>query len=292
MRIRKPLAPPRNRPLARIAGRILRQLARFDRAGSTSKQLARELGLPLRTVQYNLAALVRDDVIQEPYRGRFVYAPNVPDILTDPAGQEGIHGLVIATSALRGDLLRRILLQRYPKLQQSIGSRYGEEILSWEDHVVRVRFYPSTGRLLVYVPSTRLPIRFGAFGEFVGWLTGVLHPLRPDLLEVVQVGVHVDYGSWTLKGIRAVELRRFLNAAEQLYQKVGAVRHEVHLVPRELSLEQAVRIIREGSPTAQLERLFRTQLEIERQSAKPAPGTTFRDPTAQEPGDAVRDGYA
>jgi hypothetical protein len=266
-------------------------LAAHDRAGSNSKTLARELKLPLRTVQYHLRQLVRDEIVQEPYRGHFVWTPGVPDILADPEGEEGIHGLVLASLSLRDAPLRTSLCARFPGLlEHERGIRYGEHLTSWKDHVVRLRLYGTTGRLLVYVPSSRLPIRFGAFGEFVGWLSGILHPLRPEDLRVVQVGIHTDYGGWTLKGIQAVELRRFLNASEQLYQKVGTLRHEVHLVPRDLTLDQAVRIIREGSPTAQLERLLRLEVEIERRR-EPGPAATPRDPRDLLPSRAHEGGY-
>jgi hypothetical protein len=282
---------PAQRKVARVAVRVLRVLARFDRLGARSKEIAREARLPLRTAQLYLTRLVSDEVIQEPERGRYVYVSPTRDILIDPEGLEGLHGIVLASWKLREDPLRKLLCARYPGLVEYGPTRYGETILDWAGHLVRLRLYRS-GRLLVYVPSTRSPIRFREFGEFVGWLSGVLYPLGPGDLEVVQIGVNVDYGGWLLKGIKAVELRQFQNASEQLYQKLGAVRHEVHLRPRDLALDQAVRIIREGSPTAQLERLLRLEVRLSQRAAENAAGGPGRRaPETLKPADALEGGY-
>lgn len=287
------VARPAQRKVARVMVRVLRVLLRYDRAGAGSKQIARDARLPLRTAQLYLKRLVRDETIEEPYRGHYRYRPPAGDLLADPEGVEGLHGIVLATSKLHEDPLRMLLCARFPGLVERGPYRYGETILDWHDHLVRLRLY-RTGRLLVYVPSTRNPIRFTSFGEFVGWLTGVLFPLEAEHFEVVQVGVNVDYGGWLLKGIRAVELRRFLNASEQLYQKLGAVRHEVHLRPQDLTLDRAVKIIREGSPTAQIERILRLEIKLGQVKAKIADEekpTRLRRPEAFPPGEAREGGY-
>lgn len=65
-----------------------------------------------------------------------------------------------------------------------------------------------------------------------------------------------------MKGVQAVELRHFGGAVEQLYQKRSSVRHEIHLHPKEVELRDAVRIISEGSPTAQMERVLRMSVRL------------------------------
>jgi hypothetical protein len=153
--------------------------------------------------------------------------------------------------------------------------------------MVRFRLYP-TGTLVVYVAATRAPIPWGGeggFAEFVGWLGGILEPVDAGrVFRVVEIGVHRDYEGWTLKGVQAVELRHFGGAIEQLYQKRSAVRHEVHLHPKEVELREAVRIISEGSPTAQLERSLRDSVRlVEREERAKSEAKKERPPPPLRP---------
>lgn len=238
----------------------------FGRAGANAKTLAATAKVPVRSVQRHLNSLVREGTIQAPYRGQYVYVPGTPDILTDPDGLEGVHGLVLSCPVWRETLLRGSFgatLEAQP--ERASGAPYRERTRSWRGRMVRFRLYDS-GTFVVYVAATRAPIPWGGeggFAEFTGWLGGVLEPVDVGrLFKVVEIGVHRDYEGWTLKGVQAVELRHFGGAIEQLYQKRSAVRHEVHLHPKEVELRDAVRIISEGSPTAQMERSLRAAVKV------------------------------
>lgn len=280
--------------MARSTRAVLRALGAYDRAGASPKQIATDSRVPLRTVKRQLAALVREGTIAQPYFGHYTYAPGTPDILADPWGEEGLHGIVLVAESGTLDLLRG---SRGPLAVELIDSPvleagYRERTRSWRGRLVRFRQYP-TGRLVVYVAATRAPIPWGGeggFGEFAGWLGGVLDPVDVGrALRVVEIGVHVDYRGWTLKGISAVELREFRGSLEQLYQKREAVRHEIHLAPRELALRDAVRILREGSSTAQLAEALR--LEVRLAEIKPRPRPEESPPATPDLRGDVTEGY-
>lgn len=252
--------------VARAVRKILVALGAYGKVGASAKMIAATTKIPHRTVKRHLAILVSERTIQAPYRGQYVYVPGTPDILADPDGQTGIHGLVLACSdwpknLLRGSFGPILGLAAEPRQ----GSEYSEKTRAWRGRMVRFRLY-QTGTMVVYVAASRLPIPWGGeggFAEFVGWLGGTFDPVDVGrAFRVVEIGVHRDYEGWTLKGVQAVELRHFGGAIEQLYQKRSAVRHEVHLHPKEVELRDAVRIISEGSPTAQMERSLRSAVRL------------------------------
>lgn len=265
-KIRPRLARPGPKKVARAVRRILVALGAYGKAGATSKTLAATTRVPVRTVRRYLNSLVRDRVIQAPYRGQYVYVPGTPDILADPDGQEGVHGLVLSCPNWPETLLRGSFGPGLEGVRTVVSGReYEERTRSWRGRMVRFRLYP-TGTMVVYVAASRLPIPWtgdGGFGEFVGWLSGVFDPVDVKrAFRVVEIGVHRDYQGWTLKGVQAVELRHWGGAIEQLYQKRSAVRHEVHLHPKEVELRDAVRIISEGSPTRQIERALQSAVRV------------------------------
>jgi hypothetical protein len=247
----------------RVALSILQQLARYEGLGATPKVIARDAKLPLRTVKRHLADLVRDEVIERPFHGHYVYRPGTPDITADPNGRQGVHGLVLSGTM---DLLRRSggpMPLLFPAPEPSF--RYSELTSVWKAHLVRFRYYPSTDRFLVYVPATRDPIGWEDLGHFEGWLSGVLSNENVgEVLSVVQIGVHVDHETWELKGIRGIQLSEWRNALVQLYQKREALRHEVHAHYKQgfLPLDRAVHILSEGSPTRAFERALQIQLRV------------------------------
>jgi len=264
---------------------LLRSLGRFGEIGATAKLLAKESGVPHRTVKRHLSALVRDGFVQKPYRGQYVYEPGTPDITADPNGQEGVHGVVLCCKDWPGSLLRGSfgpILTRETEPREE--ADYQELIRLWRGHSIRFRLYP-TGTMVVYVAATRNPIPWGGdggFDQFVGWLGGVLDPVDVGrAFRVVEMGVHMDYKGWAMKGIKAVQLRTFGGAVQQIYSKLNGLRHEVHLYPKRLDLRDAVQIIAEGSPTRQLERALELALRLEEQREKGAASTA--GPTSIRP---------
>lgn len=261
-------------------------LGAYGKVGANAKMIASTTKDPLRSVQRILASLVREGTIQAPYRGQYVYVPATPDIQADPNGEEGVHGLVLAASNWRETLLRGSFgASLGPAPPASPGLGYQEITRAWCGRMVRFRLYP-TGTMVVYVAASRHPIRWGGeegFGAFVGWLSGIFDPVNVGrAFKVVEIGVHRDYQGWTLKGVSAVELRHFGGAVEQLYQKREAVRHEVHLHPKEVELRDAVKIISEGSPTAQLERSLLAAVRIVEREEREKEAKAKREPRAPE----------
>lgn len=262
-------------------------LAPYEKFGATVKQLHTDTRVPISTLKWHLRILVRDEVIKQPYRGRYVYQPGTPDILVDPEAKEGVHGLVLVCTS---DLLR---MPAWAAKAPEPGVRYTEESMLWLEHLVQFRYYPSTKRLVVYVPSTRNPIPWTQLGHLEGWLSGVLRPLDAGHFIVSQIGINLDHETWRFKGVQAIEYSKWRNATEQLYQKRRALRHEVHLEgEKSLTLERAVQILKEGSAEVKLFRALQVQLKVVQTEAKLAESGQARIvPKVESPADAHESGY-
>ncbi|MDE1821275.1 MAG: winged helix-turn-helix domain-containing protein [Euryarchaeota archaeon] len=290
--------------MAAVIRRILKALGEFDRAGAPAKLIAKRAGLPLRTVERHLKDLTQEGVIRQDYpRGPYIGQPGTPDIKGDPFGEEGIHGLtlyakwrkgVVHTPLPRGGAteLDDLVAERFPDMTYKPGVRWGVVKRLWRKWWVEIRHAPGKDSITVYVPSTERPIRFQEFGGLQGWLEGAFGiEDAGSKFMVTQIGIHTDYEGWRLKGLRAVELRRFSNALEQLYQKGKKVRHEVHLGPKDLTLAQAMQIVKEGSPTVRLEKLLQNELQLERHKAE-VERTERPPPFPPPPGtDSYQSGY-
>lgn len=264
--------------VARAAWMILRALGRFDRVGCGLKQLVTDTRLPERTVKRHLKDLLERGLIQNPFRGHYVHVPDAADILADPTGKEGVHGLVIHGKVARE---RDVVPLFGPK---EVGSgRYVERIDDWRGRVVRLRFFPSTGSVVVYVPASRLPIPWGEMRAFREWLGGRFYPTQVGGWKVVEMGLNMDYEGWRIEGVKSVTFDRFDATVERFYQKTRSiVRHEVH-DNRAHPLDQVVKILKEGSLVSQYERILKMELALS-QTRAPAKGKPVGPAEAREEG--------
>lgn len=265
--------------VARVAWLILRSLGKYDQMGCGVKQLVTDTQLPERTVKRHLADLLERELIQSPFRGHYVHVPDAADILADPTGREGVHGLVI-----HGQVARSTdLVPLFGPLEPGPG-RYVERVDDWRGRVVRLRCFPSTGSVVVYVPASRLPIPWGEMRTFREWLGGRLYPVQVGGWKVVEMGLNMDYEGWRIEGVKSVTFDRFNSTVERFYQKTRSmVRHEVH-DNRSHPLDQVVKLLKEGSLVSQYERILKMELILS-ETRRPGKGKPI------EPADALEGGY-
>jgi hypothetical protein len=251
------LAGSGHKRAARAAWLILRALGRYDRIGCGVKQVVVDTHLPERTVKRHIADLLARGFIQNPHRGHYVHVPDAADILSGALGREGVHGLVIHGRVARASDLVPLF---GPK--EAGPGRFVERVDGWRGRQVRVRFFPSTLSVVVYVPATRLPIPWIEMRAFREWLAGRFYPQLVEAWKVVELGLNVDYEGWRIEGAKAVTLDRLEGTVERMYQRTkDMVRHEVH-DNRKHPLDQVVKILKEGSLVSQYERILRMELEL------------------------------
>jgi hypothetical protein len=255
---RQQVRPPSGHEnVARVAWSILRALGRYERMGCEVKQIVVDTRIPERTVKRHLADLLARGLIQSPHRGHYVHVPDAADILADPTGKEGVHGLVIHGSVARtSDLVP-------PFGPGPVGpGRFIQRVEDWRGRIVRLRYFPATGSIVVYVPASRLPIPWLDMRGFREWLAGRFYPVQIGTWRVVEWGLNTDYEGWQMAGVQSVSLDRFDGTVERFYNKTRSmVRHEVH-GKRPHTLDQVVKLLKEGSLVSQYERILRMELEL------------------------------
>ena len=295
----KNLARPRHGKVAREAWKVLRALGRYERMGCGLKEVAKDTELPLRTVQRRVNELVRAGMVQSPFRGHYVHVPDAADILADPQGREGAHGLVLHGQIDARTYMVPLFGATDTLALTNANARYAERVEEWRGRLVRLRFFPTTRSFVVYVPASKLPIPWGEFPQFREWLAGRLYPLTIGAWKVVEIGLNVDYDGWRLEGIKGVTLDRLNGTVERFYQKApGLVRHEVHDTRSKHTLDQVVKLLREGSTLSQYERALRMELDIAHANGSGNganggdPAKARREPASVEPSEAWMGGYA
>ncbi len=265
------MANRRPRKLAQMQRVLFPILASFTPGGATTKKVALAARMPIRTVSRYLSLFVKLGWLAAPVRGLYTFAPGTPDLVRDPRGIPGVHGLVLVSRNWPRDLLRAALGAHFGAELVAPGVPFRRRNGSFNGRHVAFCYYPGSGQVRIEVPANPDPIRPEEFPELLGWLTAILQPLDGGSLWVVQIGLHVDYPDIELKGVQGVQLRACTTTILQLYQKQrDLLRYEAHLNPKELNLRAAVEILWEGSPTARLERALRQGLELERlRSSRP-----------------------
>lgn len=270
-------------------------LGRFERLGATAKELAKETGIPLRSAQRALKRLVESEVIRSPLRGRYYYTSPVADVTGDPYGEPGVHGLVMLvrdcrTTLLGGSSTARALMSKAP----AEGVEFVTDLRRFGERWVRFQYYPGRDTLEALVPLTKDPIRWEQLPEFLGWLNGLFEPANAGLLfMVVQIGVHVDHKRLRMEGVKAVCLQECVGVLSQLYQKKEALRHEWHLHNEAgvATLEHAVRILLEGSPTRQMVDLLKAALEVQKVAQNAPAATAPKQGPPPTPSEALDAGF-
>jgi len=258
---------------AAVARAVWQALLRYEGEGASAKELAKVTGHPVRTVQWHLQKMLATGEISVKVRGLYVAKPKMLDVTADPAGQPGVHGLVLMAWNLRetplgaGRMAREVLDRG---MRQRDGSLTRVE--AWGGRAVRFTYYPTTDNLQVSFVRDEEPVDLGELDRFSGWLEGLFGCPVDKLFWVVQVGVHVDHRNLVLDGVKSLTFYEFGTVVARLYQKrARLMRHEYHFNaerPGVADLKSAVRILTEGSPTAQVITALRLELKALKERSK------------------------
>jgi hypothetical protein len=265
------LTSARNRMLRGKQLRIVNVLGAYGKEGCGAKILAKDLKWPLRTVQWHLRRLVSAEVVEQPFRGHYVYVPEEMDLTAFPGGIDGCHGITLVSGRLRGGIPPLVSLRDPAEWPAKEGfPRIREVRLDWEGRDVRLWYYSGTMRFRVMTQNDRNPIPWVRMREFMGWLNGLFHPLSVNEWLLVEIGVNVDYPNLRMEGLKAATFQSWVNAVERAYQKLAYVlRNEVHTAAmdeagRILPFDKVIEKLVEGSPVRRMERMLEKELELER----------------------------
>ena len=306
-----------------VARLVLGALTPHGREGAGTKELARELRLPLRTVQRGLARLSeRGDVV---HRGWMWYATVVyVDTTTDPLAILGFQKFQFVVENWREEPPPPCRTARtWALVPGGDAGPFEQARATWRGREVVFRRFPTTGTLTVNVHAEE-PVRLEHAGELYGWLESQLGLGRGEATRVTHLEVCSDHEYLRMEPFY-VELRELLGKpfevvprlARVVYQRKDRLRRENRVWdPREAdgsasTVKQVLSELVEGSPVyrahqialadmkAELARLEVARLnhETARLDAEAARVTsngtaqTRRDPGTVEPGAALGEGF-
>lgn len=117
--------------------------------------------------------------------------------------------------------------------------------LWWEGRRISVSVF-STGKLDIYISSTKHPLSYPEFELLLSFLDGFFQEVAPfkdrRVVRLKEVGLAKDFKELRLEGVKSVSLRAFKNSWCRLYYKddQNLIRVEHHLV-LDMSLDDALK---------------------------------------------------
>jgi len=175
-----------------------------------------------------------------------------PEQLAGVAGAKrlGIHGIQIQGKC-PDDPLRYALHQNAPFKNNS----HGVYSFEFNARPVTITVYNRSPTVDVWLKATKNPLTFEEFSEFSYWLLGWAEgKVRASTWFVKQWGWNIDFVrmSMTKSGYKQMTLRAFRDGWFQIYQKQhDLLRAEVHATPRDLALQDILRIFAEMRSAAE-----------------------------------------
>lgn len=254
-------------------------LSRYGRIGASLKDVARDSGFPLRTVQRAVRRLLEIEEVLEPTRGSYVLAATYHDLTSDPTALLGFQNLRFKVSNWRLDPMPPCRTARVWDTESG-GTEGIREVaeFQWSGRSIKLIWHPRSETLDVWVRA-RDPIPLDRAGELGGWLTAMLGLERGESTEAVFIEVNSDHKLLRLEPTY-IELRDLPRTAKVLYQHGDALRQEFRLAKPEddgkpLQLSKALEALVYASPLARMERLLDKELDLARsQVARSAPRRT------------------
>lgn len=165
----------------------------------------------------------------------------------------GIHGIQIQGKC-PDDPIRYYLHQNAPFKDNN----HGKYSFEFNGRPVTIDVYRRSPTVVVWLKATKNPLDFSEFNEFAYWLLGWAQgKIMEHTWEVKQWGWNMDFVNldMTKSGFKKMSLQTFRNAWFQIYQKqADLLRVEIHMAPRDLTLQDVMRIfaemhsIAEGKP--------------------------------------------
>jgi len=243
-------------------------LGTAGRFGKAPKELAVELRVPLRTIYRTVHRLESLGVIQRAPNG-YALSSIVGDVTSDPAALLGFENVRWRVSKWQTTPPPPCRTAKWRAVQKGDAGDAEECELTWEGRLVRLFYFPTTGTLEVMI-AARTPIPLEQASVLQGWLTAMLGLGRGETSECTHLEVNAIHEGFRADGFRYMEIRRFGQFANVLYQKTSGLKHEIRLYrPLDgeglpVSIERSLEILAEGSPVRTLLRIVERELELER----------------------------
>ena len=210
---------PRGRTETQNREAVLNFVLENGAMGAKASQVARRLGLPLRTVQYQLNHLVASHEIVQAGRtnGTIYFGPGV---VPSRHAKFGIHRVILLGSLLRdggvgAPITQEVLnyvkgrVYRYPTKASGSGFEW-DQGRRWKERkgvngavwfeakgcfhrwTFTIKFHPSNGTVMIEVPSSEDPFSPTELHELVGYLRGIFPWIEPDEWEFDHPELNVD----------------------------------------------------------------------------------------------------
>lgn len=269
------------------------------RFGRSAKDVAREVRAPLRTVYRTIRRLESFGVIQRS-PGGYALSSIVGDVTSDPTailGFENVRWTVTKWQTTPPPPCRTA--HEWQSEDGGSAGPFESAELTWEGRRVSLRYYPSAATLEVVV-AARVPIPLLLAPELSGWLKAMLGLGRGEKSECTHLEVNATHEGFRADGFRYMEIRRFGEFAQVLYQKTAGLKHEVRLYRpldsdgTKVSIERSLEILAEGSPLRTLLKIVEREIELERlKVAQTEPDRTAKGRHAPDvaPAEAREEGF-
>jgi hypothetical protein len=284
-------------------GRLSRQVAislgAAGRIGKRAKEIAGELKVPLRTTYRTLHRLESFGVVEKA-PGGYALASVVGDVTSDPGALLGFENARWRVSNWQTEPPPPCSTAKWRQVSKGDAGVVEECLLAWEGRTVRLFRFPSTGVLEVIIEARGTPIPLLQAAELSGWLKAMLGLGRGETSECTHLEVNATHEGFRADGYRYLEIRRFGEFANILYQKTVGLKHEVRLYRpldgdgQKVSVERSLEILAEGSPLRVLLRIVERELELERlrvTQTAPEGAANLRQPAKVPPRDALSEGF-
>lgn len=282
--------------------RLVVGLIHSGRLGASPKELAKELNIPIRSVQRGLHELKTLGEAMERKRGLWVCRASYYDITSDPYSILGFQNVRLVVRNWRGGASTPSGMPfGWIFRTQESGLLYAVCELGWEGRQVSLAWFPSTHVLTVWVSAKNL-VPAGQAGVFKGWLDGTLGLTGAEEVVVENVEASTDHGTFRITPTY-IEWRSFPDLAHVVYGMNDRLREEYRIARptgddgKRLSFRELVEHLVYASPLARAERMLKMELELKkaeldlahRSAEGMAPAR--RDPTTVRPSDAAEQGF-
>jgi len=284
-------------------GRLSRQVAislgSAGRLGKAVKEVAAEIGVPLRTAYRTIHRLEESGIVQRTPVG-YALSSIVGDVTSDPSAILGFENIRWRVTNWQTAPPPPCSTANWHPVSKGDAGEARECELAWEGRTVRLFHFLRTGTLEVIIEArNRIPLLLAP--ELSGWLKAMLGLGRGETSECTHVEVNALHEGFRADGYRYMEIRRFGEFAQILYQKTQGLKHEVRLYRpldndgQKVSMERSLEILAEGSPLRVLLKIAERELELERLKAANATSggaaPVRRDLKTFPPSDAIGEGF-
>lgn len=251
--------------------RTLRYLASRGELGATPKEVARHTRIALPTVYRAIKVLVLQGRVRKDYLGHYVAKAYVQDILKVGEGKLGVHGIVFAGENYPPGPPKPGHIEPMPLGAWGDFKRHEEGFwqveTSFRGRFARIRWWPTTRTLMVYLSTSKYPLPMNEVGELGAWMEAKADPVDVDVFSWVQTSANIDYWDWTFEKDRAIRLRAWVNGHLSLYEKVSEGRTRMRLEaeqkqgPGAVKFREGLEIIANLDPQVQAARAAQLQAE-------------------------------